>query len=508
MRLVVTGVVLAAACAVPADAAQAEASRGTAVVNLALAGSARTDAAVEGHTAASAVDGDAATAWCPSGPSGTITVDLRRVRELSGFGVTLPAGVPATATIATAAAPGRFRVVRDGTRVDAGTPLWFPANEKARWIRLSVTGDAGRTPCVGELRALGRGPAMILGHDLSFAVQEAAAGVTYSDRGRVALPEQILADHGANYVRLRLWVNPPAGWSDLPSVLAMARRAKAAGMRVLLDPHYSDFWADPQKQATPQAWAGQDLPALARTVRGYTRDVLDRLRAQGTPADMLQLGNEIRNGMLWPTGSIDWTADTGWDALGTLLRAAAAGARDARGPTPRLVVHFDQGGDNVGSRSFFDHLVAQRVPFDVIGLSYYPFWHGTLSDLRANMNDLATRYDRDVAVVETQYGWTLANGDQLGNFLWQESQLLPGYPATPDGQLSFLSDLLSIIAAVPDRHGAGVFYWAPEWVPGVGWAPGEGTPNDNLTLFDFHGRALPSIDFADPLRATPTRPHA
>lgn len=349
---------------------------------------------------------------------------------------------------------------------------------------------------------------MILGHDLSFAVQEAAAGVTYSDRGRVALPEQILAGHGANYVRLRLWVNPPAGWSDLPSVLAMARRAKAAGMRVLLDPHYSDFWADPQKQATPQAWAGQDLPTLARTVRGYTRDVLDRLRAQGTPADMLQLGNEIRNGMLWPTGSIDWTAGTGWDALGTLLRAAAAGARDARGPTPKLVVHFDQGGDNVGSRSFFDHLVAQRVPFDVIGLSYYPFWHGTLSDLRANMNDLATRYDRDVAVVETQYGWTLANGDQLGNFLWQESQLLPGYPATPGGQLSFLSDLLSIIAAVPDRHGAGVFYWAPEWVPGVGWAPGEGTPNDNLTLFDFHGRALPSIDFADPLRASATRPHA
>jgi arabinogalactan endo-1,4-beta-galactosidase len=308
-------------------------------------------------------------------------------------------------------------------------------------------------------------------------------------------------------VRLRLLVNPPAGYSELQSVLTMARRAKAAGMRLLLDPHYGDFWADPQKQSTPQAWADQDLPTLARTVRGYTRDVLDKLRAQGTPADMLQLGNEIRNGMLWPTGYIDWTAGTGWDALGTLLRAAAAGARDAHGPTPKLVVHFDQGGDNVGSRSFFDHLVAQRVPFDVIGLSYYPFWHGTLSDLRANVNDLATRYDRDVAVVETQYGWTLANGDQLGNFLWQESQLLPGYPATPDGQLSFLSDLLSIIAAVPDHHGAGIFYWGPEWVPGVGWAPGEGTPNDNLTLFDFQGHALPSIDFPDPPRATAVQRH-
>ncbi len=114
------------------------------------------------------------------------------------------------------------------------------------------------------------------------------------------------------------------------------------------------------------------------------------------------------------------------------------------------------------------------------------------------MNDLAARYRRDVAVVETQYGWTLDNGDDLGNFLWQESQLVPGYPADPDGQRAFLSDLLSIVAAVPDGRGAGVFYWQPEWIPGVGWAPGEGTPNDNLTLFDFAGRALPSQNFTAP----------
>jgi arabinogalactan endo-1,4-beta-galactosidase len=506
MRITAGLVVLAVVCVVPATGGRAAAAGQVPVVNLALAGSAKADTAAEEHAAASAVDGNAATTWCPTGSSGTITVDLRRTRELSGFGVTLLGDGPATVTIATATAPDRFRMARGATLVNAGTPVWFPAAKATRWVRLSVRGEGGRTPCVGELRALGRGPSMILGHDLSFAVQESAAGATYTDRGRAALPEQILADHGANYVRLRLWVNPPAGYSDLPSVLTMARRAKAAGMRLLLDPHYSDFWADPQKQPIPQAWADQDLPALASTVRGYTREVLDKLRAQGTPADMLQLGNEIRNGMLWPAGYLDWTAGTGWDALGTLLRAAAAGARDARGPTPKLVVHFDQGGDNAWSRSFFDHILAQRVPFDVIGLSYYPFWHGTLSDLRANMNDLATRYDRDVAVVETQYGWTLANGDQLGNFLWQESQLVSGYPASPEGQLSFLSDLLSIVAAVPDHHGAGIFYWQPEWIPGVGWAPGEGTPNDNLTLFDFQGRALPSIDFTDPLRTRAAEP--
>ncbi|NVI92970.1 glycosyl hydrolase 53 family protein [Actinomadura sp. BRA 177] len=493
IRRAMTGAVLAAfGIAVLATAGHADAPR-VPEVNLALSGTATAD----GQTAPAAVDGNASTTWCPATPSGTLTVDLTRPRRLTGFGVTLLGAVSAKVVIATATAPGRFRVVRRA-EVGAGATSWLPARTHARWVRLSVTGEDGGTPCVGELRTMGHGPRMIIGHDLSFAVQEKTAGARYTDHGRAAPPERILAAHGANYVRLRLWVNPPAGYSDLESVLTMARRAKAAGMKLLLDPHYSDFWADPQKQPVPEAWADQDLPTLANTVRTYTRDVLNRLRAQGTPADMLQLGNEIRNGMLWPTGQIDWSAGTGWDALGTLLRAAAAGARDAAGPTPRLVVHFDQGGDNAWSRTFYDHIVAQRVPFDVIGLSYYPFWHGTLSDLRANMNDLAARYRRDVAVVETQYGWTLDNGDDLGNFLWQESQLVPGYPADPDGQRAFLSDLLSIVAAVPDGRGAGVFYWQPEWIPGVGWAPGEGTPNDNLTLFDFAGRALPSQNFTAP----------
>jgi arabinogalactan endo-1,4-beta-galactosidase len=428
-------------------------------------------------------DGNAATTSCAD----PMTVDLGRPRLLKGFGVSLAGG----------AASARVTIEADGRSITAtvpvGTPAWLPRATVARKIRMSTTGGA----CVAELRAMGRGPDAIIGHDLSFAVQEAAAGATYTDRGRPAPPERILASHGANWVRLRLWVDPPAGYSDLPSVLAMARRAKAAGMRLLLDPHYSDFWADPQKQPIPASWP-QDLPSLAQKVHDYTRDVLDALSAQGTPAQMLQLGNEIRNGMLWPTGQLDGS-QAQWDALGTLLRAAAAGARDAQGPTPRLVVHFDQGGDNAYSRYFYDNIVAQHVPFDVIGLSYYPFWHGTLSQLRANLDDLAQRYHRDVAVVETQYGWTLDNGDSENNFLWTTDLLLPGYPATPQGQLGFLSDLLSIVSAVPDGRGLGVFYWEPEWIPGVGWQPGAGTPNDNLTLFDFSGRALPGVGFADPL---------
>jgi arabinogalactan endo-1,4-beta-galactosidase len=371
-------------------------------------------------------------------------------------------------------------------------------------VRMTVTGSSPGSVCVGELRVLGHDPdfaSSAVGHDLSFAVQEAEIGNTYSDRGTEGLPEDILADHGANYVRLRIWTDPPGGYSDLDSVLEMARRAHAAGLRILLDFHYSDFWADPQKQPTPEAWSDQDLTTLAGTVRAYTRNVLNALAAQGTPADSVQIGNEIRNGMLWPTGFIDWSTGDGWDNLGTLLRAGARGAREAAGPTPEIVIHFDQGGDNAASRWFYDHVVDQRVPFDVIGLSYYPFWHGTIAQLRNNMNDLARRYGKQVQIVETQYGWTLQNGDNLGNFLWQDSQLVPGYPATPNGQLAFLFDLQSAVAAVPDGLGTGIFYWQPEWIPGVGWEPGAGTPNDNMTLFDFSGHALPSVQYTNPLAA-------
>jgi len=165
-----------------------------------------------------------------------------------------------------------------------------------------------------------------------------------------------------------------------------------------------------------------------------------------------------------------------------------------------VMLHFDQGGDNAASRTFYDHMVAGGVPFDVIGLSYYSFFHGPLIAMRQNVDDLATRYGKPIVLAESQYAWTLANGDSTGNFVWQPSQLERGYPATPGGQLSFYNDVLSILAQVPDHRGLGMFYWEPEWIPGVGWEPGAGTPNDNLTLFSFTGQALPSIGiFQSPL---------
>jgi len=365
---------------------------------------------------------------------------------------------------------------------------------------LRLSGDASL--CVGELRALGASPdaPVALGHDLSFAVQEAAIGNKYTDRGRAALPERILADHGANFVRLRLWLDPPGGYSNLASVLTMARRAHAAGMKILLDFHYSDFWADPQTQNTPAAWQGQDLATLAHTVRSYTRDVLTALRGQGTPADLVQIGNEIRNGMLWPLGWADaWSGD-GWDNLGAMLRAGAAGVADAPCPRPRIVIHFDQGGDNAFSRVFFDRVVAQAVPYDVIGLSYYGYWHGSLAAAQTTLDDVASRYAKPVFIAETAYPFTLAQDDLLENQIDTSSELVTGYPATRAGQLAWMNAVAGIVEAVPDHEGLGVFYWEATWtaVTGNGWDPADSTSGngwENQALFDYNDRATSAMSW-------------
>ena len=234
---------------------------------------------------------------------------------------------------------------------------------------------------------------------------------------------------------------------------------------------------------------------MTTTVQNYTAQVIGAFAAQGTSVDMVSIGNEIRNGILWPVGEVDWTANTGWTNLATLLKAGIAGARAANPPGHKLLVmlHFDEGGNNADSERFYDEMNANDVPFDVIGLSYYPFFHGPLADMRANVDALATRYGKPIVIAESQYPWTLANGDSTGNFVWQSSQVSDGYPATPGGQLSFYNDMLSILAQVPKGLGQGLFYWEPEWIPGVGWEPGAGSPNDNLTLFSFTGQALPSV---------------
>jgi arabinogalactan endo-1,4-beta-galactosidase len=352
----------------------------------------------------------------------------------------------------------------------------------------------------------------IRGGDISTLSALEAAGRSFSDAAGIRPAEQILADHGWNWVRLRLWVDSPNQFNGLADVAAMARRAKQAHLRFLLCLHYSDFWADPAKQHIPAAWVGQDLPALAATVQDYTRTMLAALSAQGAAPDIVQIGNEVTAGMLWPHGQIDRDGQEHWAEFATLLKAGIAGAREAAPPGrgPALMVHIDRGGDAPGAQRFFDQILAQGVDFDWIGLSYYPFWHGTLDDLRRTLSTLATRYGKPLAVVETAYPWTLEDQDGYPNVVGPATELPPDYPPTPAGQTRFLRDLLALIAQTPEGLGCGLVYWEPAWIPGVGWKPGAGNNWDNLTVFDAQGRALESINCmqpADPANGLDPAPH-
>jgi len=347
----------------------------------------------------------------------------------------------------------------------------------------------------------------IRGADISFTLAEEAAGTRYTLDGHAAPVERLLRSAGATWVRLRLWVDPPAGYSDLRQALRLAARARRAGLRVLLDLHYADFWADPGKQPTPAAWLGQDLATLARTVHHYTADVIAAFARQGSPVDMVQIGNEVTSGMLWPLGQIYDGGDVQhWPEFATLVKAGLSGARAGNPRDHRLqtMLHIDRGGDNAGSQWFFDHVLAEGVRFDVIVQSFYPFWHGPLSALTANLADLSTRYRKPLVVAETSYPWTMADGDDLANSVTDPATLPDGaaYPPTPAGQAGYFAALRRVLQGVPGGRGAGFFAWEPEWLPGVGWEPGAGNPNDNLTMFDWTGRALPSVRVAFSPNAT------
>ena len=383
-----------------------------------------------------------------------------------------------------------------------------PASLSRRGVLAGAGGLALSALGVLPARAAAAAPAghntsalSVRGADMSFLPQLEEAGVQYRDlAGRVRPAEQILALEGANYMRLRVWVDPPPGYSDKARALALAKRAKRAGMKILLDPHYSDFWADPGKQPIPASWP-TDLDGLTQKIRSYTRSLLCDFADQGTPVDILQVGNEITNGILWPVGQLYLSDGTQqWPQFAQLLKAGIAGAREAadrraRAHPLRIMLHIDRGGKMGDTRWFFDNITTQAVPFDIIGQSYYPMWHGSMAELQANLNDSVSRYGKPVLLAEVAYPWTFEDGDGRGNIVGPDAVLpdVDRFPATPAGQAAFYEAVREVVLAVPGGQGLGFLAWEPEWVPGVGWQPGAEASNDNLTQFDFTGHALPSI---------------
>lgn len=326
---------------------------------------------------------------------------------------------------------------------------------------------------------------LLNGADLSFVPEYRDLGAKFIDGGQVTDPLDSFAKSGANLLRLRVWVHPPKGYCSVEKTLALAKEAKANGMKLLIDFHYSDDWADPQHQVTPAKWQTYDQAALAQAVYQHTKATVAKLVAQGTTPEMVQVGNEIRNGMLWPIGD---PREAGYGPLSRLLKAGVRAVREAS-PSTTVMIHHDQGGKLKETRAFFGELKKRGVTYDVIGVSFYPWWHGTLAQLQETLNGLSGGFKKPIMVVETAYPFTLGWKDQTGNFLGEEKQLAPGYPATPAGQAAFLRELNRIVRAVPKDRGIGVVYWAPEY---IAW-PGMKTPYENLCLYDFDGNVLPGL---------------
>lgn len=293
---------------------------------------------------------------------------------------------------------------------------------------------------------------------------------------------------GIEWLRVRVWVHPKEGYCGVPKTLELCKKAKALGYQLLINFHYSDDWADPQKQIPPDAWKGFDLDGMAKAVYAHTRGTLEALDRQGTPAAMVQIGNEIRDGMLWPLGQL---SKGNWDGLERLLKAGIRGTKEAKlSVQPLISIHHDQGGNAKQCGDFYGQLTNRGVQYDLIQLSYYPWWHGTFAQLRENLAMLATRFKKPIFVGETAYPFTLEWKDRTGNFVGLERHLVPGFPASPEGQSAFLTELRKIVRETPNGLGAGVVYWAPEYIA----VPGLPTPYENLALFDFDQKILPGAE--------------
>ena len=355
-----------------------------------------------------------------------------------------------------------------------------------------------------------RGPSpFYLGADISTLTEVERRGGVYMDGDRPGDALAIFMKHGWTCFRLRIWVDPSNGMNGLAYTTQLAKRIKNAGGTFMLDFHYSDWWADPQKQNKPAAWAHLDFDALVNQVQSYTANVIQTLKAAGATPDFVQIGNEITGGTLWPDAQVQVPHSTvkvfsgevtvikppepyddvkQWDHLTRVLKAAAAGVRSATTPADhvRIIVHIDCGGDWPVTQWYFDHLNQAQVDYDVIGQSFYPNWHGTIENLRDNLRETIEHYHKDVMVVETAYPSRPVpeSPGALKNMIW---------PMSPEGQKQFLADVIRTVKEAPEHHGIGMMYWHPE-ATHIPNATGRFSGPDANSLFDGTGRPLPGLD--------------
>lgn len=362
---------------------------------------------------------------------------------------------------------------------------------------------------------------MILGIDVSTYLEELEHGAVYLDGDTPIDPLDAFVKNGVNWMRIRVWNDPKsadgtpylAGNNDIGEYIRLAKLAKSKGYHLLMDFHYSDFWADPGKQMIPKAWANYGIDQMVDAVYGFTKDCLKAAREADVAPEMIQVGNEITNGMLWPVGKLEQPDGTRGN-YENFCRLVDAGCRACRevAPEAKIILHLERSNDQEVYQEFFTKMEEAGIDFDIIGASYYPYWHGTPDELFANLSR-CRRFGKEIMIVELGYGFTTKayslDGTESRLVIDAERAFVPGltehYPMTPEGQAAYIR---YILARAREEEIGGVFYWEPLWIPGEGicWASiagqayiheeGKSTSNEwaNQCLFDYQGKKLPAFD--------------
>lgn len=331
---------------------------------------------------------------------------------------------------------------------------------------------------------------MIKGVDISMIRDLEALGAKYYLNNQEADVFKIFKACGINMARFRLWVDPKTvdgigyggGGNDLETTISLAKRAKENNLDILLDFHYSDFWADPAKQTKPKGWSNLHGSLLAQMVYKYTSFVLDSFMKENIQLKMIQVGNEITNGFLWPDGHY-----TNHKEMINLLNMGIKAIRE-KSPESRIVIHLDSGCNQDLYESWFS--ACGNLDYDIIGMSFYPHWNGSIKELMANINKLTNQFYKDVIVLETSIGYTLDNyGCDQCVYTLEEAKKT-GYEPTQEGQMRFLGELFKSLKT--NKRALGAFYWEPAWIPikECTWATKEGVEY-------MHDQALPGNTMAN-----------
>lgn len=317
----------------------------------------------------------------------------------------------------------------------------------------------------------------IRGAEISFLPQIRQSGLVVKNfDGNSEDMLTTLIDAGANTFRIKIWVNPMDGHAGFDEVKSLAKEVHTKGLKVWLTVHYSDTWADPGAQTKPVTWTGISFNALKDSVYQYTQKIVNEISP-----DYIQIGNEINSGLLWPDGNIS--------NLLQMKALIAEGIKAVRNnsTTTKIMLHY---AGYVGADFFFNNMA--DLDYDIIGLSYYPNWHGkNLDSLQNALIHISSTFKKDILIAETSYPFTLKSNDFTNNVIGTSEQILPQYPPTPRGQYDFFSKIKSIVSNTPE--GIGFCYWGNEWVSFKGPAATNGSSWENQALWGFDNKVLEAI---------------